>query len=160
VECRCVYNGSYAPVYVRIAVGVSTATENGGTGYLGFSTINNNVLAEHMRKSAIGYVDIGTKKTTDKLAVNGKIRAKEIKVEPESADFVFESDYTLRSLKETEVFFKMDDHLPEIPFAKEVEENGINLGEMNAKLLGKIEEQTLHIIDQNKRIEKLEVGKN
>ena len=90
------------------------------------------------------------------LAVNGKIRAKEIKVETGWSDFVFEDDYDLPTLDEVEKYIKTHRHLPEIPSAKEVEENGVELGKMDSKLLQKIEELTLYIIDQEKRIRKLE----
>lgn len=119
-----------------------------------YATIYSNG-AETMRVAG-GNVGIGT---TDpgsyKLAVNGHVRAKEIKVETGWSDFVFEPDYKLLSLKETEEYIKKNGHLPEIPSAKEVEANGINLGEMNAKLLQKIEELTLHLIEQNKDLNKL-----
>lgn len=104
-----------------------------------------------------GNVGIGTTNPgTFKLAVNGNIRAKEIKVETGWSDFVFEDDYDLRTLEEVEGFIKTNKHLPEIPSAKEVKENGVELGEMDSKLLQKIEELTLYIIDQEKRIKKLE----
>ncbi|MDN5215689.1 hypothetical protein QQ020_26665 [Fulvivirgaceae bacterium BMA12] len=90
-----------------------------------------------------------------KLAVNGNIRAKEVKIETGWFDFVFEDDYDLRTLAEVEEFIKVNKHLPEIPSAKEVEENGVNLGEMEGKLLQKIEELTLYIIDQQKEIKTL-----
>jgi hypothetical protein len=69
---------------------------------------------------------------------------------------VFEKDYSLMSLQETETFIKENKHLPNIPSAAEVEENGIQLGEMNALLLQKIEELTLHMIEQQKLIEELQ----
>ena len=104
-----------------------------------------------------GNLGIGTHSTTSKLAVNGNIRAKEIKVETSNwPDYVFAEDYKLPSLKETEQHIKEQGHLPGIPSAAEVNEHGINLGDMNAKLLKKIEELTLLLIQQNKRIETLE----
>ena len=94
---------------------------------------------------------------SEKLSVNGKIRAKEVKVETTNwPDYVFEPDYSLTDLKITEQFIKENKHLPGIPSADEVQENGIYLGEMDAKLLKKIEELTLHLIEQNKRIDELE----
>ncbi len=87
------------------------------------------------------------------LAVNGNIRAKEVKIETGWSDFVFEDDYDLPTLAEVEEFIKTNKHLPEIPSAEEVAENGVNLGEMESKLLQKIEELTLYIIDQQKEIE-------
>lgn len=105
-----------------------------------------------------GSVGIGTEETgSHKLAVEGTIGAREIKVEATSwSDFVFENDYNLRTLKEVENYITENKHLPEIPSEAEVTENGINLGEMNAKLLQKIEEVTLYLIEQNKKIEELQ----
>jgi hypothetical protein len=87
--------------------------------------------------------------------VNGKIRANEIVVNTVGADFVFDDDYNLRSLSEVETFIKQNRHLPDIPTAKEVEENGVSLGEMQSKLLQKIEELTLYLVEQGKSIEEL-----
>ena len=102
-----------------------------------------------------GNVGIGTTTPNHKLDVNGVIRAKEIKVEADWSDFVFEDDYNLKSLDEVEAYIVQNKHLPEIPTEAEVQEKGINLGEMNAKLLQKIEELTLYVIDQNKEIKSL-----
>ena len=93
------------------------------------------------------------------MAVNGKIRAKEIKVETNWSDFVFENGYDLPTLEEVEKHIIEKGHLKDIPSAKEVEENGILLGEMNAKLLQKIEELMLYTIDQQKMINQLLVGR-
>jgi len=89
--------------------------------------------------------------------IDGKIYAKEIEVKANVwADYVFKKDYKLRTLDEVEKHIKEKGHLPNIPSAKEVEKEGINLGEMDAKLLEKIEELTLYSIEQNKKIQKLE----
>ncbi len=104
-----------------------------------------------------GNVGIGTTNPGAwKLAVNGKIRAKEIKVETGWSDFVFYDDYKLPTLKEVEDHIKTKGHLQDIPSAKEVKEKGVFLGEMDAKLLQKIEELTLYTINQEKRINELE----
>ncbi|MBB5636512.1 hypothetical protein HDE68_002413 [Pedobacter cryoconitis] len=98
-----------------------------------------------------GNVGIGTDEPgIYRLAVNGKIRAKEIQVDTEWPDFVFEETYPLRTLSSVELYIKKNKHLPEIPSEKEVRENGISLGEMNAKLLQKIEELTLYMIEIKK----------
>nr|WP_068890590.1 hypothetical protein [Pedobacter panaciterrae] len=99
-----------------------------------------------------GNVGIGTEDTKGyKLAVNGKIRAQEIKVETANwPDYVFSKNYQLPSLQETEQHIKDKGHLPGIPSAEKVKTNGIDLGEMNAKLLQKIEELTLYLIDLKK----------
>ncbi len=102
---------------------------------------------------SLGKTTIGSSYLFD---VNGKIRANEIVVNTTGADFVFENDYKLQSLEELEIFIKENKHLPDIPTAKEVEENGVSLGEMQTKLLQKIEELTLYIIEQEKRIRELE----
>ncbi len=101
-----------------------------------------------------GNVGIGTANTFGyKLAVNGTIGSTEVKVENTSSwpDFVFDNDYELPTLEEVEQHIAENGHLPEIPGEAEVAENGINLGEMNAKLLQKIEELTLYMIEQNKQ---------
>lgn len=100
-----------------------------------------------------GNMGIGTATPAEKLAVNGNIRAKEIKVETSNwPDYVFNVDYQLPSLAETEIAIKNTGHLPGIPSASEVKANGVELGEMNAKLLQKIEELTLHLIEKDKQI--------
>lgn len=92
-----------------------------------------------------------------KLQVKGGVKAQKVKVTQTGwADFVFEPSYKLPSLYEVEQFILQHKHLPEIPSAKEVAEDGIDLGEMNRKLLQKIEEQTLYIIEMNKRLRVLE----
>ena len=101
-----------------------------------------------------GNVGIGIDNTKGyKLAVEGKIRATEIKVEALPwPDFVFEDGYELRTLEETEQFINENKHLPDLPKESEVLENGINLGKMDAKLLQKIEELTLYMIEMNKEL--------
>lgn len=104
-----------------------------------------------------GNVGIGTSNPTNKLDVNGTVRAKEVKIETGWADFVFNEDYNLRTLSEVNDFIKENKHLPEIPSITEVKENeGVNVGEMQVKLLQKIEELTLYLIRQNEKIQILE----
>jgi hypothetical protein len=98
-----------------------------------------------------GNVGIGTTNPTQKLSVNGTVRAKEVIVDSGWSDFVFDKSYKLKALSETEAFIKAEKHLPNIPSAQEVAEHGVSVGEMQAKLLAKIEELTLHVIEQNKR---------
>lgn len=114
-------------------------------------------------KSNSGNVGIGTTDTFGhKLAVNGSIIAKGdiIMNDPNPShiwpDYVFEKDYNLLSLEEVERHIKEKGHLPNIPSAKEVKKNGFSLGEMNRKLLEKVEELMLYTIQQEKRIKALE----
>jgi hypothetical protein len=90
------------------------------------------------------------------LTVNGKMVAKEIYVTVQNwADYVFDINYKLPKLSDVEAFYKKNHHLPEIPSAKEVEQSGVNIAEMNKLLLRKIEELTLYVVEQQKEIEKL-----
>jgi hypothetical protein len=101
--------------------------------------------------------DLSSNPNNYKLAVNGTIGAKEIKVEVNTwSDFVFHDKYYLKTLQEVEDYININNHLPDIPAAKEVEENGVNVAEMDAKLLQKIEELTLYMIEMNKRVNTLE----
>ncbi|KXK45998.1 MAG: hypothetical protein UZ05_CHB002002414 [Chlorobi bacterium OLB5] len=104
-----------------------------------------------------GNVGIGTLTTdaTYLLSVKGKIRAEEIRVQTGWADFVFKPEYKLLSLSELESYIKENGHLPEIPSEQEVTNNGVELGNISSKLLQKIEELTLYVIEQQKEIEKL-----
>jgi len=104
--------------------------------------------------TADGNVGIGTNTINAfKLSVNGKIRAKEIKVEANWADYVFEDGYPLPSLQQVKKHIQEKGHLINIPSAKEVEENGIALGEMNKRLLEKIEELTLYTLQQEEKLQ-------
>jgi hypothetical protein len=105
-----------------------------------------------------GNIGVGTATPTEKLSVNGKIRAKEIKVETGWADFVFAKAYKLPTLQAIESHIKEKGHLPGIPSAAEVEKNGVELGDMNKRLLQKIEELTLYLIEQKKEIDALKAS--
>jgi hypothetical protein len=116
-----------------------------------------------------GNLGIGTSKPDAKLTVKGNIHAEEVKVDLNvpAPDYVFEEDYELQTLQQIESYIKTNKHLPEVPSAKQMEAEGLNLKEMNLLLLKKVEEMTLYLIDQNKRITKLEeenktlkIGKN
>ena len=115
---------------------------------LGFNTVTDpEFFIQHT-----GNVGIGTTSPDSKLTVKGNIHAEEVKVDLSvpGPDYVFEPNYDLKSLEEIEKFIKSEKHLPEIPSAKEMEANGVQLGEMNMLLLKKIEELTLHLIEVNK----------
>lgn len=93
------------------------------------------------------------------MRVNGAIYATSINVKTNVwSDYVFDKDYALMSLEEVEKFIKTNGHLPGVPSAKQVFEEGIDLAAMNAILLQKIEELTLLMIEQNKKILQLEMS--
>jgi len=113
-------------------------------------------------KAENGNVGIGTTTPIEKLEVNGNtliqgnIEATKVKVTatPGSVpDYVFSKDFALRTIPELEAFIKANSHLPNIPNAKEIETNGQDVGDLQLKLLEKIEELTLYTIEQEKKIE-------
>ncbi|QRY57130.1 hypothetical protein [Sphingobacterium siyangense] len=111
-----------------------------------------------VRYNSQGNVGIGTNSPMAKLAVDGNILAKEIKVKTDITvpDYVFEPDYKLNSLAYIADYVKTNKHLPEIPSAKEIKKDGLDLAEMNLLLLKKVEELTLHAIENEKKRNELE----
>ena len=109
-----------------------------------------------MRIGANGNVGIGvaTVGADYKLYVNGFIKAKKLRVDINGwADYVFDPSYNLMPLPELAKFISVNRRLPEIPTAAEVEKEGIDVGSNQTALLKKIEELTLYIIEQNKKLE-------
>lgn len=113
-------------------------------------------------------IGIGTNNPDELLTVKGKIHTQEVMVDLDGAvapDYVFEKhfdgfseivpEYELISLKDLEQFIKENNHLPEIPSAASMAENGISLKEMNLLLLKKVEELTLYTLQQQKEIDAL-----
>ncbi|MBW1294866.1 hypothetical protein [Aquimarina litoralis] len=114
------------------------------------------IVLDPNRHGTTGNVGIGTYTPDAKLAVNGNIHTKEVKVDLVGwPDYVFEEDYHLPTLQEVEQHITEKGHLENIPSAAEVAENGVQLGEMNKKLLEKIEQLTLYMIEQNKKTDLL-----
>ncbi len=138
----------------------STIPYTGATGQTGISdaTIASNTRLFIHRDGNIG---IGTVAINGfKLSVEGQIRARGIRVDATNItwfDYVFTKDYELASLAEVEKYVNKYQHLPNVPSEKEVKEQGINLGEMDAILLRKIEELTLYMIDLKKENELLQL---
>ncbi len=140
------------------------ATSTPANGKIGINVVNPTTTLDVAGTGHISshfYVDgnlgIGTKNPDQKLTVKGKIHAEEVIIDTNVPfpDYVFSHDYNLMPLKEVEQFVKTNNHLPEIPSAGEVAETGLNIGELQTKLLQKIEELTLYAIEQSKDIEEL-----
>jgi hypothetical protein len=102
-----------------------------------------------------GKVGIGTTTPDQLLTVKGIIHSQEVRVDLSvpGPDYVFEKNYKLPTLEEIKSYVDQNKHLPDVPTAAEMEKNGIQLGEMNMLLLKKVEELTLYVIEQNKKIE-------
>ncbi|MFI5161973.1 MAG: hypothetical protein ACHQHN_11885 [Sphingobacteriales bacterium] len=125
-------------------------------GSISFNTNNN---SEVMRLLYNGHVLIG--KTTQNnaaylLDVAGGIRSNQVVVNTTGADFVFDPAYRLNSLLNLKRYIDQHHHLPEIPSAKEMRENGLNVGETEIKLLQKIEELTLYAVQNDRKNKDLE----
>ncbi|MBI1767425.1 MAG: hypothetical protein HYR67_03510 [Bacteroidetes bacterium] len=128
--------------------GIAFYTRNSGASGIG---------SEKMVLLNNGNVGIGNTSPDAKLAVSGQVHAQEVKVSVTvpGPDYVFEKEYKLTSLEEIKTYIDQNKHLPEVPSAKEMEKNGVQLGEMNMLLLKKIEELTLYAIEMNKRMEEM-----
>ncbi|WP_421811668.1 fibronectin type III domain-containing protein [Flagellimonas sp.] len=157
-------------VFAEDAAGNVSAVSNtetvvtlAGTGITDYTSENaNNATADWTARDLFAdrNMGIGTTNTQGyRLAVAGNVIAEGVKVELQGnwPDFVFEKDYDLPRLKEVKAFIAAYGHLPNIPSAQKVREEGIDLGDMNAKLLQKIEELTLYMLQQQEQIETLKV---
>ncbi len=114
----------------------------------------NNITGDQLWILSDGRIGIGTStpKTGCKLSVEGKIACRELKVETATwPDYVFENNYKLLPLPELENFISTNNHLPGIPSATELEQDGISVGDMQNKLMQKVEELTLYVIELQKQ---------
>ncbi|MEP1778123.1 hypothetical protein [Reichenbachiella sp.] len=118
--------------------------------------IGNDQSMDLVIRASSGNVGIGTAAPSHKLHVIGNVHASSFSAEPSFVwpDYVFEENYKLSEIEEVEKYIEKNHHLPEIPSAAEVKENGVDIVSMQAKLLRKIEELTLYVIEQNKQLEK------
>jgi hypothetical protein len=152
---------SYRTYTTEGALDLNTTTNITTAGYKLFTVKNQNIMKSYIDKDGGAWfnsaVGIGTTNTADanyKLFVETGIRTRKIKVDQTAwADYVFQPEYKLRPLSDVETFIRKNNHLPEVPSAKEVKQNGVDLGENQVLLLKKIEELTLYVIEQNKKLE-------
>ena len=145
--------------------GASIELRGDGSPYIDFS---NNLVSDYNVRLVLnrnnileidGDVGIGTSNANGyKLAVGGNVIAEEIvvKLKENWPDYVFNNNYEKPELKELENYIRDHGHLPKIPNAENVSKEGINIGEIQIKMLEKIEELTLYLIEQDKKLEKLE----
>ncbi|SEO96502.1 hypothetical protein SAMN05444671_3865 [Flavobacterium sp. CF108] len=151
--------------FLRISAGGGTNSNTKSyidlSGYSTIPDMNRNIVfgtfgLERMRVDINGNIGIGTTNPLNKLDVNGTIHSKEVKVDMLGwSDFVFKKEYQLPTLEEVEKHIAEKGHLENIPSEEEVLKDGINLGEMDSKLLQKIEELTLYMIEMKKENEKV-----
>ena len=145
-------------LYTRAEIFLDNSNRQDGT--IAFKTVNGSGGAmTRMFIDGNGNVGIGITDTkTYRFAVNGNAIFTRVKVKAYDnwPDFVFHSAYRLRPLCEVEQYIQQFHHLPEVPSAVEVKKEGLDLGDSDATLLKKIEELTLYLIEQNKKVEKLE----
>lgn len=154
-----VRNGGGSALGVEITGGANSPTPllNVHSDYVGGNRNGLAVLSN-------GRVGIGTLSPQYKLSVKGRIACNEVLVEDVTnwPDFVFAKDYALMSLPDLKAFVREHKHLPNMPSEREVKQEGVSLNEMNKKLLQKVEELTLYVLqlkeenkEQNQQIETL-----
>ncbi|GAA4273201.1 hypothetical protein U6A24_19810 [Aquimarina gracilis] len=132
--------------------GVNISNSSTIRGY-NFGNANGNLV----KITSNGRMGIGTTTPDAKLTVKGKIHAEEVKIDLSvpAPDYVFKKEYDLLTIDEVQQYIQEKGHLPNIPSAKVMETEGVDLGTMNMKLLEKIEELTLYTIAQEKEIQTL-----
>ncbi len=138
------------------------------TGYVGINTytpqaqldVNGNVIISGDITIKGNYTASAGNNEIKLNANTGQIRAREVKVDlVQIPDYVFAADYNLMPLEEVKTFIEENQHLPNVKSEKEFKEEGsISLNKMNMKLLEKVEELTLYILQQEERIKALENG--
>jgi hypothetical protein len=154
------YGGAYNSIVQNGDAGIifgTTGTVPPSFGYV-IAPWSPNIGGLRMTSAGNVLIGKGTQANTSyMLDVAGNARANEVVVNTTGADFVFDSAYHLPDLSAVAAYIKTNHHLPQIRSAAEMEKDGLNLGDDQTRLLQKIEELTLYIIDQNKRLEELKL---
>lgn len=136
--------------------------------FVPFLVVSQSSPFKNVTESPQGFIGIGTTTPDALLTVKGSIHTQEVLIDLDGAvapDYVFETyfkgasqlnpEYKFLSLPEIERFVKQNHHLPKVPAATEMDKNGLSVKEMNLLLLEKIEELTLHTLEQQKQIDAL-----
>ncbi|MCG8310028.1 MAG: hypothetical protein MI975_21710 [Cytophagales bacterium] len=152
---KAVQNNNVVDIYIRIPnTWTAVYYRNIIGGSSNFQFYSNQPLLQNLPSGTVYSCKEGDVRSEKVRAKN--IETTEVKVNLSYwSDFVFGPDYDLKSLDQVEDFIRANGHLPDIPSAEEVKENGISLGEMDARLLQKSEELTLYVIEQQKEIKEL-----
>jgi len=154
---------NFNPQYLDLVLG--SETPPGSTGILG-STGTLELIANYGANPILmapggGVVGIGTQApctsspSTCLLSVAGGIYAEEVVVNSSGSDYVFDPNYKLQPLSEVAAYIEKNHHLPDIPAAEKMQKDGLSVGDVETKLLAKIEELTLHMIQQEKENQQL-----
>ena len=133
--------------------GYIAAYDRSGSAYKPLNFLGSSLL---LNPNGQGNVGIGTTNPQYLLSVKGTVGAEEFIVTNTGwSDYVFQPGYRLRSLSEVSSYIQANHHLPDIPSEAEVKEKGVSVGAMQAKLLAKVEELTLHMIQQEQQNQEL-----
>jgi hypothetical protein len=143
--------GSIGSAYAGWGISMNHVVENDGYNTYGMALFTTDSYltgcTEKMRITGTGNVGIGTANPDQKLTVKGTIHSQEVVVDMKILpDYIFKPAYALPTLADVKIYIDQNHHLPDMPSAEQVARDGLSLGEMNAKLLKKVEELTLYLI--------------
>lgn len=150
------------PYYYRVKATASSASSGYSNQVTATFLSSATEVCTNLFCDGFGGVGIGTSTIPSgyRFAVKGGMIAEGLKLDLQMVwpDYVFSDDYKLRDLTSLQIYINKNKHLPGIPTEAEVAKDGIDVGEINVKLLEKIEELSLYVIQMEERIRKLEGG--